>query len=332
MKNFIESNEHILLQEIRQVLDNARNKISHSVNSAMVHAYWQVGKFIVEYEQGGHDRAQYGQSVLKSLSKRLTAEYGNGFTITNLKYMRKFYLIFPKGHALRDKLTWTHYRTLLKVENNDARNYYLEECIHENWSSRQLERQINTMYYERLLASHDKETVKREMQNAKHKTLTSKEIIRDPFVLEFLGIPQGEHFLENDLEQMLINKLQMFLLELGKGFSFVARQKRISFDNQHFYIDLVFYNFLAKCFVLIDLKADRLTHQDIGQMQMYVNYYTREMMNPGDNPPIGIILCAEKNDAVVRYTLPEGESQVFTSKYMTYMPTENELRNLIEGK
>ncbi len=331
MNNSIETKESILLQEIRQVLDNARKQVAYSVNSAMVQAYWQVGKFIVEYEQGGQGRAEYGQTILKSLSERLTTEYGNGFNVTNLKYMRKFYQLFPKSHALRDQLTWTHYRTLLKVENEVARNYYLEECIHENWSSRQLERQINTMYYERLLASRDKETVKKEIQVTEPQTLTSKEIIRDPFVLEFLGIPQGDHFLESDLEQMLINKLQMFLLELGKGFSFVARQKRISFDNQHFYIDLVFYNYLAKCFVLIDLKADRLTHQDIGQMQMYVNYYTREMMNPGDNPPIGIILCAEKNDAVVKYTLPEGESQIFASQYMTYMPTEQELKELIAG-
>lgn len=332
MNNSIETKESILLQEIRQVLDNARKQVAYSVNSTMVQAYWQVGKFIVEYEQGGQGRAEYGQNILKSLSERLTVEYGNGFNVTNLKYMRKFYQLFPKSHALRDQLTWTHYRTLLKVEDEVARNYYLEECIHENWSSRQLERQINTMYYERLLASRDKEIVKKEIQTTEPQALTSKEIIRDPFVLEFLGIPQGEHFLESDLEQMLINKLQMFLLELGKGFSFVARQKRISFDNQHFYIDLVFYNYLAKCFVLIDLKADRLTHQDIGQMQMYVNYYTREMMSPGDNPPIGIILCAEKNDAVVKYTLPEGENQIFAAKYMTYMPTEQELKNLIEGR
>lgn len=330
MNNIIGITENILLQEIRQVLDNARKQIAYNVNSAMVQAYWQVGKFIVEYEQGGQNRAEYGQMILKSLSERLTADYGNGFTVTNLKYMRKFYLLFPKSHALRDQLTWTHYRILLKVEDEVARNYYLEECIHENWSSRQLERQINTMYYERLLASRDKEKVKKESRTEKTQILSSKEIIRDPFVLEFLGIPQGEHFLESDLEQMLISKLQMFLLELGKGFSFVARQKRISFDNQHFYIDLVFYNYLAKCFVLIDLKADRLTHQDIGQMQMYVNYYTREMMTPGDNPPIGIILCAEKNDAVVKYTLPEGDNQIFAAKYMTYMPTEQELKELIE--
>ena len=223
-------------------------------------------------------------------------------------------------------MSWTHYRSLLKVANKEARNFYIEECIKENWSSRQLDRQINTLFYERLLSSHDKRTVKEEIKKTSSKTLEPKEIIRDPYILEFLGIPQGEHFLESDLEQMLISKLQLFLLEMGKGFSFVARQKRISFDNKHFYIDLVFYNYLARCFVLIDLKTDELTHQDLGQMQMYVNYYTREMMNPDDNPPIGIVLCADKNDTVVKYTLPENNSQIFASKYMTYLPTEEELR------
>lgn len=227
---------------------------------------------------------------------------------------------------MRDQLSWTHYRSLLKVANKEARNFYIEECIKENWSSRQLDRQINTLFYERLLSSHDKRTVIEEIKKTSSKTLEPKEIIRDPYILEFLGIPQGEHFLESDLEQMLISKLQLFLLEMGKGFSFVARQKRISFDNKHFYIDLVFYNYLARCFDLIDLKTDELTHQDLGQMQMYVNYYTREMMNPDDNPPIGIVLCADKNDTVVKYTLPENNSQIFASKYMTYLPTEEELR------
>ena len=311
---------------IRKVLNEAKQNISRTVNSTMVHAYWQVGKYIVEYEQQGKERAEYGKGVINELSNKLVDEFGNGFTITNLKYMRQLYLIFPIGHAVRDQLSWTHYRSLLKVANKEARNFYIEECTKENWSSRQLDRQINTLFYERLLSSHDKRTVKEEIKKTSSKTLEPKEIIRDPYILEFLGIPQGEHFLESDLEQMLISKLQLFLLEMGKGFSFVARQKRISFDNKHFYIDLVFYNYLARCFVLIDLKTDELTHQDLGQMQMYVNYYTREMMNPDDNPPIGIVLCADKNDTVVKYTLPENNSQIFASKYMTYLPTEEELR------
>lgn len=321
-----------LFSQIKAVLDKARTKISRSVNSAMVQAYWSVGKYIVEYEQQGEQRAEYGKNVINDLSARLTKEYGSGFTVSNLKYMRQFYIYFPIRHALRDKLTWTHYRSLLKVQNETAREFYFNECFEQNWSTRQLERQINTMFYERLLASKDKETVRNEIQQKEPATFEPREIIRDPYILEFIGIPQGEHFLETDLEQMLINKLQHFLLEMGKGFSFVARQKRISFDNQHFYIDLVFYNYMARCFVLIDLKADRLTHSDLGQMQMYVNYYTRELMNPGDNPPVGIVLCADKNEAVVKYTLPENNKQIFASQYMTYMPSEEELKQLIQRK
>ena len=321
--------ENNLYESVREILQEARQNIARTVNSTLVKAYWQVGRHIVEYEQGGAERAQYGKAILKNLAARLTSEFGSGFTVTNLVYMRQFYVCFPNYHTLCDKLSWSHCRTLLKVQNDDVRLWYLEECVNENWSVRQLDRQINTLFYERMLASRDKETVRAEVKQSSTETLSPHEIIRDPYVLDFLGIPQGEHFLENDLEQLLINKLQHFLLELGKGYSFVARQKRISFDNKHFYIDLVFYNYLARCFVLIDLKTDELTHQDIGQMQMYVNYYTREMMNPGDNPPIGILLCADKNDAVVRYTLPEGENQIFAAKYTTYLPTKEEIIKML---
>ncbi len=327
-KNLIVS-EDTLFTQIKQLLDDARNHIVRTVNTTVVNTYWQIGRCIVEHEQKGNQRAEYGKSIISSLSKQLSEEYGNGFSTTNLKMMRQFYLCFPKGHALRDKLSWTHWRTLLKVQDGVARDYYLTECIAENWSSRQLERQINTLYYERMLASRDKDAVKREIKRSEPQALAPKEIIRDPYVLEFLGIPQGEHFLEGDLEQLIISKLQHFLLELGRGYCFVARQKRISFDDQHFYIDLVFYNILARCYVLIDLKIDTLTHQDLGQMQMYVNYYTRELMNPGDNPPIGIVLCAEKNNTVVEYTLPKDEKQIFAAKYLTYLPTEEELRALL---
>lgn len=321
--------ENNLYESVREILQEARQNIARTVNSTLVKAYWQVGRHIVEYEQGGAERAKYGNAVIKNLSDKLVTEFGNGFTVTNLKLMRQFYVAFPNGHALRDELSWTHYRSLLKVQNNDVRLWYLEECIRENWSTRQLDRQINTLFYERMLASRDKETVRAEIKQSSTEPLSPHEIIRDPYVLDFLGIPQGDHFLESDLEQLLINKLQHFLLELGKGYSFVARQKRISFDNKHFYIDLVFYNYLARCFVLIDLKTDELTHQDIGQMQMYVNYYTREMMNPGDNPPIGILLCADKNDAIVRYTLPEGDNQIFAAKYTTYLPTKEEIVKML---
>lgn len=321
--------DNLLYQRIKEVLEHARQNISHTVNTTVVHAYWQVGKYIVEYEQQGNVRAEYGKGVIDNLSKLLTTEFGSGFTATNLKMMRQFYLAFPNSHTLCDQLSWSHYRQLIRISDGDAREYYVQECISANWSVRQLQRQINSMYYERMLASRDKDAVRKEIEQSAPKTLQPREIIHDPFILEFLGIKQGEHFLEGDLEQMLISKLQHFLLELGRGYSFVARQKRITLGGKHFYIDLVFYNILARCYVLIDLKIDELTHQDLGQMQMYVNYFTREMMNPGDNPPIGIVLCAEKNDAVVRYTLPEGENRIFAAKYMTYLPTVEELKKLL---
>lgn len=239
--------------------------------------------------------------------------------------MRQFYLTFPNRHALRDDLSWTHYRLLMRVENEKARNFYLEEAVKAQWSTRQLERQINTLFYERLLSSHDKQSVAAEIQTLEP-AKKPEDVIRDPYVLEFLGLHPNDDFYESDLEQALITHLQRFLLELGRGFSFVSRQKRITFDGRHFRIDLVFYNYILKCFVLIDLKLGDLTHQDLGQMQMYVHYYERELMNEGDNPPIGIVLCASKSDAIVKYTLPENETQIFASKYKLYLPTEEELR------
>lgn len=316
--------------QIKEILSTARAKVYSAANFAMVEAYWEIGKSIVE-KQGGNATAEYGTSLLKELSKQMTADFGKGFTVTNLSYMRQFYLAFPNRHTLCDKLSWSHYRLLMRVENESARQFYIEESVKSSWSVRQLERQINTFSYQRLLASHGnydviEDTTKREPTKA------PEDIIRDPYVLEFLGLEQSASFYESDLEQALIDHLQKFLLELGRGFSFVGRQHRISFDNQHFYIDLVFYNYILKCFVLIDLKTGKLTHQDIGQMQMYVNYYTRELMNEGDNPPIGILLCADKNDSVVRYTLSEDNKQIFTSKYMLYLPTEEELQKEIEAE
>lgn len=286
-------------------------------------AYWQIGKSIVE-EQNGEERAEYGIGLLKELSKQMTKAFGKGFTVSNLKNMRQFYLTFPNGYALRSELSWTHYRLLMRVENENARQFYMEEAIKSQWSTRQLERQITTFFYERLLSSKNKEKVVREIQTTEPRE-TAEDIIRDPYVLEFLGLSSNDDFFESDLEQALITHLQKFLLELGRGFSFVARQKRITFDGRHFRIDLVFYNYILKSFVLIDLKIGDLTHQDLGQMQMYVHYYERKLMNEGDNPPIGIVLCADKSDAVVRYTLPEDETQVFASKYKLYLPTEEEL-------
>ena len=301
----------------------ARSKVYQTANFAMVEAYWNIGKSIIE-EQGGNEKAEYGAGLLKELSKQMTHDFGKGFTVTNLKYMRQFYLTFPNGHALRDELSWTHYRLLMKVENGNAREFYMQEAVKAGWSTRQLERQINTFFYERLLSSKNKEKVAAEIQTL-DAAKTPEDIIRDPYVLEFLGLNPNDDFYESDLEQALITHLQKFLLELGRGFSFVARQKRITFDGRHFWIDLVFYNYILKCFVLIDLKIGDLTHQDLGQMQMYVHYYERELMNEGDNPPIGIVLCADKSESVVKYTLPENETQIFASKYKLYLPSEEEL-------
>lgn len=301
----------------------ARNKVYQTANFAMVEAYWNIGKSIIE-EQGGNDKAEYGAGLLKELSKQMTHDFGKGFTVTNLKYMRQFYLTFPNGHALRDELSWTHYRLLMKIENDNAREFYMQEAVKSGWSTRQLERQINTFFYERLLSSKNKEKVAAEIQTSEA-AKTPEDIIRDPYVLEFLGLNPNDDFYESDLEQALITHLQKFLLELGRGFSFVARQKRITFDGRHFWIDLVFYNYILKCFVLIDLKVGDLTHQDLGQMQMYVHYYERELMNEGDNPPIGIVLCADKSESVVKFTLPENETQIFASKYKLYLPSEEEL-------
>lgn len=315
--------EQQFYEQIKRILSEARNKVYQTANFAMVEAYWNIGKSIVE-QQDGEEKAEYGSRLIAELSKQMTADFGKGFTLTNLKYMRQFYLTFPNSHALRDELSWTHYRLLMRVENENAREFYIEEAIKSNWSTRQLERQINSFFYERLLSSQNKKEVSEEIQKLEPAKVPD-DIIRDPYVLEFLGLSPNDDFYESDLEEALITHLQKFLLELGRGFSFVARQKRITFDGRHFRIDLVFYNYILKCFVLIDLKIGDLTHQDLGQMQMYVHYYERELMNEGDNPPIGIVLCADKSESVVKYTLPENETQIFASKYKLYLPSEEEL-------
>jgi predicted nuclease of restriction endonuclease-like (RecB) superfamily len=328
MSDIIPKNsENLLYGQIKEILTSARNRAYSAVNFAMVEAYWLVGKQIVE-TQGNTERAEYGEYLLKFLSERLTQDFGKGFDMSNLRNIRHFYLTFPIRDALRHELGWTHYRLIMRVKDGNARNFYIEECAKSMWSVRQLERQINTMFYHRLLSSQDKESVSAEIQKTAQ-SLNPKDFIKSPAVLEFLGVKPSHNLYEKDLETHIINHLQDFLLEMGRGFSFVARQKRFSFDGRDFYVDLVFYNYILKCFVLIDLKIDDLTHQDLGQMQMYVNYYTREMMNEGDNLPIGIVLCADKSEAVVRYTLPENNSQIFASKYMLYLPTEEELKKEI---
>ncbi len=317
--------ESAFYAQVRAVIVEARRYVHKTANVAMVKAYWLVGKMIVE-KQGGDDRAQYGDQLVRGLSERLTMEFGSGFTLSNLKTMRKFYRCFPIGHTLCDQLSWSHYRLLITVENEEARQYYAEECRKSLWSVRELQRQINSFYFERLLENR----TKRGKKTAVHALVPKKEtapeqVLRDPLVLEFLGLNENAAFLEKDLERLLITHLQKFLLELGRGFSFVERQKRLTLDGEHYHVDLVFYNYLLKCFVLVDLKTDRLTHADLGQMQMYVNYYERELMNPGDNPPIGIVLCTDKGSDLVRYTLPLNEKRIFAAKYKLVLPTEEQL-------
>ena len=312
-------------QTIKEVLEQARAQSYRAVNFAMVPAYWNIGRIIVEEEQKGKTKADYGKQLIAELAKRLKADFGKGFDQSNLWHMRSFYLSFPILDAVRRELTWTHYRLLLRVERQEVRQFYLDECIAANWSTRQLERQINSFYYERLLSSRNKGLVKAEIKKLEPGP-TPQDIIKDPYVLEFLGLKESKAYLENELEQGLINKLHDFLLELGKGFSFVARQKRITIDGDHFYIDLVFYNYILKCFVLIDLKVGKLVHQDIGQMDFYIRYFEEEIKLTGDNPTIGLILCAEKNEAMAKYTLLKGSKGLFASRYKLYLPTEKELK------
>jgi len=350
-----------LFQEIRAVLESARAGAYRAVNTAMVQAYWNVGRLIVEHEQGGRKRATYGEAVLEELSRRLAADFGRGFTATNLRYMRAFYMAFPIQHAVRAEsgrrrqrgaihlesvtgdaridhavsdesrmpefraeLSWTHYRLLVSVEDSVAREWYAHEAADQHWSTRQLERQISVLYYERLLASRKKAPVRKEA-SAKLAAVEPEQFIRDPYVLEFLDLKDYPALRESAVEQAIIDNLQAFLLELGKGFSFVARQKRMRFEDEHFFVDLVFYNYLLKCFVLIDLKVGKLTHQDVGQMDSYVRIFDAHARPDGDNPTIGLILCSKKNEAIAKYSVLNEARQVFAAKYVKVLPTEKEL-------
>lgn len=325
-------NKHeMYIAEIKTILAQARQKAYQAVNSAMVEAYWLIGKRIVEEEQNGKERAEYGEALLKRLSIALTAEFGKGFSYANLRNFRQFYLTYPDKeicYALRSNLSWTHHRLIMRVENEDARNYYLRETSEQNWSSRVLERNINTAYYQRLLSSQNKEEALQHSSTLEKNT--TSDFIKDPYVFEFLNIPQPLDATESDIETALIKNLQEFLLELGKGFSFVGRQVRISTETSHFYIDLVFYNYILKCFVLFDLKTTKLSHQDTGQMDMYIRMYDDLKKQPEDNPTIGIILCAERDETVVQYSILKEHKQLFATKYMPYLPTEKELIEEIE--
>ncbi len=322
------SNSSHLFAEIREVLVTARRTAYKAVNFAMVTAYWNVGRLIVEDEQQGNTRAEYGKAILADLSKRLTDEFGKGFDERELRRIRQFYLVFPKWDALRPELTWTHYRLLIRVQNEQARLWYMNEAAEQTWSSRQLDRQISVLYYERLLNSTDTLSVRKEAENNLAQ-LAPQEFIHDPYVLEFLNLKNYPALHETDIEKSLINNLQSFLLELGKGFCFVARQKLMRYDNEDFYVDLVFYHSILKCHVLIDLKLGKLTHQDVGQMDSYIRMFDDLYKHIDDNPTLGLILCSDKNEAVVKYSVLAEHRQIFASKYLLELPTPEVLQQEI---
>ena len=318
----VESEEKELYENVRAYISAARVKVYAVANSAMVEAYWNVGREIVE-KQGGSGRAAYGDGLIDRIAAKLTAEFGPGYTRSNLRTMRQFYLMFPICHAVSGKLTWTHYRTLITVENEAARQYYFEEAVKSKWSVRDLQRQISTQFYQRLIANHsDLSTAGKLVKRGKMET---RDIVRSPAILEFAGISPAE-YKEKDLQAGLVKHLSKFMLELGRGFALVREQCPIQIGNETYHCDLLFYNFIARCFVLIDLKVGKVTPQDIGQMQLYKHYYEREMMNPGDNPPIGIVLGSDRDEAVIRYTLNEHERNLFAVKYHLDLPTVEELQ------
>lgn len=320
-----------LYDDIRAIIINARNTIYRTVNTGILEANWKIGRRIVEEEQAGASRAEYGQRVINDLAEKLSVEFGRGFDARELRRYRQFYLLFPKWDALRPELTWTHYRTLIRVENERARLYYMNEAALQNWSTRALDSQIERLTYERILSSQNQLIVKEaEDAASRQEQLTPADIIKDPYVLDFLGLPSGVNFYEKDLEKALIDNLQQFLLELGRGFSFVSRQYRFKTDNENYYVDLVFYNFILKCFVLIDLKVGKLTYQDIGQMDFYTRYFEENVRTNTDNPTIGIVLCTERDNTIVKYSVMNDSNQLFASKYKLYLPTEEELIKELE--
>lgn len=348
-----------LAEQIAALIEKAKQHIVTAVNSTMVVTYYEIGRMIVEHEQKGEQRAAYGKGVLKELSKRLTNRFGRGFSVDNLENMRRFFSVYSnevisetasresvaqKSETLsrisetaptnlqtlsaKFTLSWSHYLFLMRVTNPKERKFYEAEAATERWSLRELKRQFDSALYERLALSRDKKAIT-EMSQKGVIVERPEDIVKDPYILEFLGLPEDSRYTESDLEQRLIDELQQFLLELGKGYTFVGRQERLTFDEQHFYVDLVFFNRLLQCFVLIDLKIGGVTHQDLGQMQMYVNYYDRKVKLATENPTVGILLCKEKNNAVVEMTLPEDNTQIFASKYETVLPRKEDLQRLL---
>jgi predicted nuclease of restriction endonuclease-like (RecB) superfamily len=318
--------------EIKQILAQARQKTYQAINSAMVEAYWNIGKKIVIEEQNGKERASYGSEIIKNLSKELTNEFGKGFSERNLRNFRQFYVLFPEDsiwQTLSAKLNWSHFQLVLKISNEEARNYYLKEAAANTWSVRTLDRNISTLYFQRLLSSQNKELVENEMIE-KSTQLNQLDFIKNPSVLEFLNLPNNLSYTEQELEKALIDNIQKFILELGKGFAFVERQQLIRTETSDFYIDLVFYNFILKCFVIIELKTNKITHQDIGQLDMYVNMYDDLKKQESDNPTIGILLCTETDKTIAKYSGLNQNSKLFATKYLPYLPTEQELIDEIE--
>ena len=322
-----------LANRISELLISARKKVLQTVNHTMVLTYFEIGRMIVEEEQNGKQRADYGKHIIKSLSERLTKEFGKGFSQRNLEQIRQFYSVYSKTQTLSAEfnLSWSHYMKLMRIDDENERKFYEIESYKNNWSLRELNRQYDSALFTRLTLSKDKSEILQ--LSIKGQTIEKpQDAIKDPYILEFIGLPENSNYSESDLEQKLIDKLEHFLLELGNGFTFVARQNRISFDDKHFRVDLVFYNRILKCFVLIDLKIGELKHQDIGQMQMYVNYYDRQIKLEDENKTIGIILCQNKSEAVVEFTLPENNTQIFASKYLTVLPSKETLIQLINNK
>ena len=319
-----------LYDDIKGLIDQSKNKIYKTVNTEMINLYWNIGKIIVE-KQNGQDRAKYGDYLIENLSAQLTNEFGKGFSTRNLKRMRKLYLYYPKRTTLLSQLTWSHYLELIKIDDETKRNFYMNECINSNWDVRELQRQRTTLLYERIATSKDKSKIP-ELSTKGNSIYESKDIIKDPFVLEFLDIKENTNYLESDLEKNILEHLKEFLLELGKGFTFVGNQVRITIDTEHFYPDLVFYNRILNCFVIIDLKIGKVTHKDIGQMQMYVNYYDRAIKKENENRTIGILLSTDKNETIVKYTLPEDNKTIFSSEFRLTIPSEKEFIDVIEDE
>lgn len=330
MNNKLINNNEInhIFDNIKELVINSRNKVYQTVNTEMLNLYWNIGKAIMEIQQGDK-RASYGDALLQKLSQKLTVEFGKGFSKRNLERMRKFYIYFPIATTVSSQLSWSHYLEIIKIEENAKINFYKNEAINSKWSVRELQRQRDSLLYERLTLSADKEKIL-ELSEKGQTLKTSRDLIKDPFVLEFLDIKENTDYLESDLEKNIIEHLKDFLLELGKGFTYVGNQVRLTLEEDHFYPDLVFYNRLLRCFVIIDLKIGKVLHQDIGQMQMYVNYYDREIKQPDENATVGILLSTNKNETVVKYTLPEDNKTIFSSEYKLHMPTAQELITAIE--